>query len=49
MLAKINSYALNGLEGYGVTVEVDIHAGVPNFDVVGLPDSAITESRERVR
>ncbi len=49
MLAKINSYALNGLEGYGVTVEVDIHAGIPNFDVVGLPDTAIKESRERVR
>ena len=49
MLAKINSYALNGLDGYGVTVEVDIHAGLPSFDVVGLPDTAIKESRERVR
>lgn len=49
MLAKINSYALNGLNGYGVAVEVDIHAGLPNFDVVGLPDTAIKESRERVR
>ena len=49
MLAKINSYALNGLNGYGVTVEVDIHAGVPSFEVVGLPDTAVKESRERVR
>ncbi len=49
MLARINSYALNGLEGYGVGVEVDIHAGLPGFDVVGLPDTAIKESRERVR
>ncbi|MCH5165710.1 MAG: YifB family Mg chelatase-like AAA ATPase [Clostridiales bacterium] len=49
MLAKINSYALNGLDGYGVTVEVDIHSGLPAFDVVGLPDAAIKESRERVR
>ena len=49
MLARINSYALNGLEGYGVGVEVDIHAGLPSFDVVGLPDTAIKESRERVR
>ncbi len=49
MLARINSYALNGLEGYGVGVEVDIHAGLPAFDVVGLPDTAIKESRERVR
>lgn len=49
MLARINSYALNGLEGYGVAVEVDVHAGLPGFDVVGLPDTAIKESRERVR
>ncbi|MDE5593914.1 MAG: ATP-binding protein [Clostridiales bacterium] len=49
MLAKINSYALNGLDGYGVTVEVDIHMGLPSIDVVGLPDTAIKESRERVR
>lgn len=49
MLANIKSYALNGLEGYGVAVEVDIHAGLPAFDVVGLPDTAIKESRERVR
>lgn len=49
MLAKINSYALNGLEGYGVSVEVDVHPGLPNIDVVGLPDTAIKESRERVR
>ncbi len=49
MLARVNSYALNGLDGYGVTVEVDIHAGLPAFDVVGLPDVAIKESRERVR
>ncbi|MDE6401495.1 MAG: magnesium chelatase, partial [Clostridiales bacterium] len=49
MLARVNSYALNGLDGYGITVEVDIHAGLPAFDVVGLPDAAIKESRERVR
>ena len=49
MLARVNSYALNGLDGYGVTVEVDIHAGLPAFDVVGLPDIAVKEARERVR
>lgn len=49
MLARINSYALHGLNGYAVGVEVDIHAGMPTFDVVGLPDTAIKESRERVR
>lgn len=49
MLARINSYALNGLDGYGVAVEVDIHSGLPRFDIVGLPDTSIKESRERVR
>ena len=49
MLSKIKSYALNGLEGYSVTAEVDIHSGLPGFDVVGLPDTAVKESRERVR
>lgn len=49
MLAKINSYALNGLRGYGVSVEVDIQSGQPKLEVVGLPDAAIKESRERVR
>ncbi len=49
MLSRINSYALNGLSGYGVTVEVDIHRGLPSVEVVGLPDTAVKESRERVR
>ena len=49
MLARINSYALYGLDGYGVSVEVDIHAGLPGIDVVGLPDAAVKESKERVR
>ncbi len=49
MLARINSYALNGLEGYGVTVEVDIHSGLPKTEIVGLPDVAVREAKERVR
>ena len=49
MLSKINSYALNGLDGYGVSVEVDIHPGLPKTEVVGLPDTAVKESKERVR
>lgn len=49
MLAKINSYALNGVDGYQVDIEVDINAAVPSYDVVGLPDAAVKESRERVR
>ncbi len=49
MLARINSYALSGLNGYKVSVEVDIHAGLPGIEVVGLPDTAVKESRERMR
>ena len=49
MLAKINSAAIIGVNGYLVSVEVDMAQGMPAFDVVGLPDAAVKESRERVR
>ena len=49
MLAKVASYALNGLEGFDVAVEVDVNAGLPAYEVVGLADTAVKESRERVR
>ncbi len=49
MLSKINSAGLMGIDGYLVSVEVDIGNGMPAFDVVGLPDTAVKESRERVR
>ena len=49
MLSKINSTGLVGIDGYLVTVEVDIGNGMPAFDVVGLPDTAVKESKERVR
>lgn len=49
MIAKINSCGLMGIDGYIVTVEVDTANGMPAFDVVGLPDAAVKESRERVR
>lgn len=49
MLSKTNSAGLIGIDGYLVTVEVDIGNGMPAFDVVGLPDTAVKESRERVR
>lgn len=50
VLAKIMSGAVVGLNGVAVTVEVDIaSSGLPNFTIVGLPDKAIEESRERVR
>jgi len=49
VLAIINSIALHGLEGTVVKVEVDVSSGMPAYDLVGLPDTAVRESRERVR
>ena len=43
MLAKVESYGLAALNGYPVTVETDISAGMPNYDTVGLPDAAVKE------
>jgi len=49
MFVKVASGAVLGVDGYIVDVEVDLAMGLPAFDVVGLPDSAVKESRERVR
>lgn len=49
MFAKVLSVGLFGMETYMVGVEADISSGLPRFDVVGLPDTAVSESRERVR
>lgn len=49
MFAKVLSGALVGLEGVSVEVEADILGGLPSFNIVGLPDKAVGESRERVR
>ena len=49
MLARVYSCAVLGLEGVLVEVEVDFGTGLPNITVVGLPDTAVKESRERVR
>ena len=48
MLAKVMSCAIVGLEAEIVEVEVDIIKGYPNFLLVGLPDAAVRESRDRV-
>ena len=48
MLSKIISYGLTGLDGYKVDVEIDVSKGLPNYEIVGLPDTAIKESKERV-
>src|SRR5579883_451408 len=49
MLAKVQSCAVIGLEGALVEVELDISNGLQLFQIVGLPDAAVNESRERVR
>ncbi len=49
MLSQVNSSAVLGIDAYVVEVEVDISGGLPRFDIVGLPDAAVQESRERVR
>ncbi len=49
MLARVLSCGLSGIDGFGVTVEVNLTNGMPMFEVVGLPDASVKESRERVR
>jgi len=49
LLAIVRSVGLTGLEGYIVDVEVDISRGLPGLEIVGLPDTSVRESRERVR
>ncbi len=48
MLAIVNSMALKGLEGYLVSIQIDISDGLPCFEIVGLPDISVKESKERV-
>ncbi len=48
-LAKVLSLGINGIDGYVVTVETDLANGLPAFDIVGLPDASVKESKERVR
>ena len=49
MLSHIRSLGLSGISGYAVSVECFITNGLPGFEVVGLPDAAVKEARERVR
>jgi len=49
MLAKVRSFSLFGITGYDIEIEVDISNGIPAFDIVGLADTAVKESKERVR
>ena len=49
MLSIVKSIVLMGLQGQIIQVEVDVANGLPAFDLVGLPDSAVKEARDRVR
>lgn len=49
MFSKVLSSTLIGIDGFKIIVEVDISQGLPSFDIVGLPDSAVKESKDRVR
>lgn len=49
MLSIIKSIALNGLQGYLVSTQVDVSSGLPSFEIVGLPDVAVKESKERIK
>ena len=49
MFATVNSLGVQGVAGFAVRVEADVSSGLPQFAIVGLPDSAVKESRDRVR
>ena len=49
MLASISSCGLSGINGFAITAEINLANGMPMFEIVGLPDTAVRESRERVR
>ena len=49
MISKIHSLGLSGVSGFAVTAECFLSSGLPGFEIVGLPDSAVKESRERIR
>ena len=49
MFARLKSVGLFGIESYMIEVEADVSNGLPGFDIVGLPDASVKESRDRVR
>ena len=49
VFARVKSLGLLGIDGFLVDVEADLSQGLPGFDVVGLPGTAVRESRDRVR
>lgn len=49
MLSMVKAISLNGLEGNLIDVQTDITAGIPSFEIVGLPDTTVKEAKERVK
>lgn len=49
MLSKIKSIALNGLDGNLVEIQTDISNGLPEFEIVGLPDATVKEAKRRIQ
>ena len=49
MIANVFTGSVIGIEGYKITVEVDLSSTVPGLAIVGLPDAAVSEARERIR
>ncbi len=49
MVARVNTVAFQGIDVQDIDVQVQMAAGLPSFTIVGLPDKAVAESRERVR
>jgi magnesium chelatase family protein len=49
MVARVNTVAFQGIDVLSIDVQVQMASGLPAFSVVGLPDKAVAESRERVR
>ena len=49
MFCKVNTVGLNGMNAYHVDAEIEISRGLERFDIVGLADASVKESRERIR
>lgn len=49
MFSRVKGIGLFGIDSYMIEIEADVSTGLPNFDIVGLPDAAVKESRDRVR
>ena len=49
MLSITKTMTLHGLQGFLIDVQVDVSAGMPAWDIVGLPDTSVKEAKERVR